>query len=341
MYKRVLMVLLAAALFLVSGCAALLPDPLQKAEATMVPGVTANLHSPLANANNRDTQTVTLYFRYGKEPMLAAEARVISVSQNESEEKALVQALLNGPGAGSTELSRLFPDQVQVINTIPQGDVLFVTFNEALLRPYADEPSDWQAREEWQREVPLRRRLAMAGLTASIIENFPYQSVQVLVQQRSDVSTSLRLENAYFHDNSMPRGLSAPFKRDESLLLNQENTLRTVISAWQERDWSRLYLYIAAFNPHGGQPRPSIETALLKWDTSPSITGFDTTGGSVSHDGARAVMNTDLKLVIGNGKETSFTSFPVMLFRDRGIWKITYEQLAALMDLMAGEEAGQ
>lgn len=341
MYKRYLMVLWIAALLLLSGCSAILPDPLQKAEATMVPGVTAELYGPQPNDNNRDTQTVTLFFRYGREPMLAGEARVLSISQNESAEKAMVQALLNGPGAGSMELTRLFPDQVRVLNTVPQGDVLFVTFNDALLKPYADEPNDWQERDDWRREVPLRRRLAMAGLTASITENFSYHSVQVLVQQRSDVSTSLRLENAYFHDESRLRGLAAPFTREEALLLTQENTMRTIIKAWQEKDWSKLYLYVAAFNLQTGQPRPSVETAYLQWDQAPAVTGFDTTGGSVSPDGSRAVMSVDLTLVMGNGQGTKFSAYPVMLFRDRGIWKISYEQLTALMELLPGKEAAQ
>ncbi len=340
MYKRYLMALWAAALLLLSGCAALLPDPLQKAEATMVPGVTAELYSPLANESNRDTQTVTLYFRYGREPMLAGENRVISISQNETEEKAVVQALLDGPAAGMTELNRLFPDQVQVLNTVPKGDVLYVTFNDALLRPYADEPNDWQSRGEWQREVPLRRRLTMASLTASITENFPYHSVQVLVQQRSDVSTSLRLENSYFRDESLKSGLAAPFNREEALLLTQENTVRTIITAWQEKDWSRLYLYVATFNPSSGQPRPGVGIAFLRWDRAAAVTSFDTTGGSVSHDGSRAVVSVDLTMVVGNGKETLFSAYPVMLFRDNGIWKVSYEQLTALMALMP-EEAGQ
>ena len=341
MYKRYLAVLWIAALFFLSGCSAILPDPLEKAKATMVPGVTAELYSPLANEKNRDTQTVTLFFRYGREPMLAGEARVLAISQNESAEKALVQALLNGPGAGSTELTRLFPNQVRVLNTVSQGDVLFVTFNDALLKPYADEPNDWELRDDWLREVPLRRRLAMAGLTASITENFPYHSVQVLVQQRSDVSTSLRLENAYFQDPSRLRGLAAPFTREEALLLTQENTIRTIVSAWQEKDWSRLYLYVAAFNQLTGQPRPSMETAFLAWDQAPAITGFDATGGSVSPDGSRAVMSADLNLVTGNGQEIKFSAYPVMLFRDRGIWKISYEQLMSLMELAPGKEAAQ
>ncbi len=341
MYKRYLTALWLTALLLVSGCSAILPDPLQKAEATMVPGVTAELHSPLANEKNRDTQTVTLFFRYGREPMLAGEARVLSISQNESEEKALVQALLDGPGAGSTELTRLFPNQVRVLNTVSQGDVLFVTFNDALLKPYADEPNDWQDRDDWLREVPLRRRLAMAGLTASIMENFSYHSVQVLVQQRSDVSTSLRLENTYFHDKSLPHGLAAPFAREETLLLTQENTIRTIIEAWQEKDWSRLYLYVSSFNQLTGQPRPSMETAFLQWDQAPAITGFDTTGGSVSPDGSRAVMSADLTMVMGNGQEMKFSALPVKLLRDKGIWKISYEQLMTLMVLMPGKEAAK
>lgn len=337
MKKLFLSAVLLVCLLLVSGCSALFPDPMQKAQATMVPGVTAQLHSPLASDSNMDNQTVTLYFRYGKEPMLAAEARILSVSQDEAAEKALVQAILDGPAAGSTELTRLFPDQVQVLNTVPQGSILYVTFNDAVLRPYSDETGDMTGREDFRREKKIRRKLAMASLTASIIENFPYQSVQVLVQQRSDVSTSLRLENAYFQDENLPGGLSAPFLRDESLLLTQENTVRTIISAWQQKDWSRLYLYLATVNPLSGQERPSQEAAYAAWDNAAAVIDYDSTGGSVSPDGSRAMVSVDLKLVLGDAQETAVTGCPVMLYRDKGIWKMTYEQLITLMNTAPDE----
>ena len=337
MKKTCLAALLLGCMLLATGCAALLPDPMEKARTTMVPGVTAQLHSPLASESNRDSQTVTLYFRYGQEPILAAEARVLSVSQDEAAEKALVQALLNGPGAGSTELTRLFPDQVQVLNTISQGDVLYVTFDDALLRPYSDEPSDISGREDWQREIMLRRKLAMAALTASLTENFSYKSVQVLVQQRSDISTSLRLENSYFQDERIPGGLATPFVREESLLLTQENTVRTILSAWQEKDWNRLYLYLASFNPASGQSRLSQEAAYESWDNAPSVTAFETTGGSVSPDGSKAVVSVDYKLVMGDEQETAVSGCPVMLYRDKGIWKMTYEQLMILMNAARGK----
>ncbi len=337
MKKLCLAALLLGCLLLAHGCAALLPDPMQKLEATMVPGVTAKLHSPLASESNRDTQTVTLYFRYGKEPMLAAEARILSISQDMAAEKALVQAILNGPSSSSAELTRLFPDQVQVVNTVSQGNVLYVTLNEAVLRPYSDEPGDWASSEEWRREVRLRRRLAMTGLTASIIENFPYQSVQVLVQQRSDISASLRLENAYFQDDTLPKGLANPFMRDESWLLTQENTVRTIISAWQQKDWNRLYQYLSPVNPINGQTKPSQEAAYASWDDAAAVVAFDTTGGSVSPDGGRSMVSVSLNLVLGDEQEISISAFPVMLYRDKGIWKMTYEQLMTLMNAVLGE----
>ena len=338
MNKRLLLAFFVVLACLVSGCASLFPDPMKKAEVTMVPGVTAALHSPLANENNRNLQTATLYFRFGREPMLASEAREISISQNESAEKAVVQALLDGPGAGASELSRLFPEQVQVLSVVPQDGILYVTFNDALLRPYSDEPGDWQTRREWQNEVPLRRRLAMAGLTATITENFPYQSVQVLVQQRGDVSTSLRLENAYFHSQDLPGGLAAPFRRDESLLLTQRNTVLAILGAWQEKDWNRLYLYVSSGNLSGTEERPSTESAILQWDRAAALTKYEATGGSVSHDGNRAVVDVNITLAQGDEPGENFADWPVMLTRDRGIWKISFEQLTALMKIMPAKE---
>jgi len=340
MKKKQMLFAWAAAAILLTGCSAVLPDPLQKAEATLVPGTGTNLHSPLANDSNQDQQTVTLYFRYGKEPLLASEPRTLSIKQDEPAEKALVQALLAGPGANTPDLSRLFPEQVQVLSTIAQGSTLFVTFNDALLKPYSDEPSDWETSDIWRQEVSLRRRLAMAGLTASITENFPYQSVQVLVQQRGEISTSMRLENSYFQDPTLVSGLAAPFLRDETLLLTQENTAKVLLSTWQQKDWGRLYLYVVSRDAATGQERPALETAFAKWDESPAVLASKTTGGSVSHDGNKAVISVDLTLAHGDGLQKEILSYPLFLCRDGGIWKITYDHLTAMMNLLPSKEGG-
>ena len=299
----------------------------------MAPGVSTELHSPVASENNRDQQTVTLYFRYGKEPLLASESRTLTVSQNEPAEKAVVQALLDGPGTGMAELRRLFPEQVEVLNTVAQGDLLFVTFNGALLRAYSDEPGDWNSQDAWREEVPLRRRLAMQSLVASITENFSYQSVQVLVQQRGEVSTSMRLENSYYQNNKMKNGLADPLTRDETLLLTANNTARVILTSWQQKDWGRLYLYISSRDPDTGKDRPSQDTAYTQWDRVASIADYTISGGSVSHDGSRAVVCVDGSLARGEEEAVTFSAYPLHLSRGDGIWKITYEQLSALMRL--------
>ena len=89
-----------------------------------------------------DSRKITLYFRYRDSAFLAPEQREILVKRNESLEKAIAAALIQGPEASSVALSSLFPPGTEVLAATTQGDTLFITLNEAFLGRYADEPSD-------------------------------------------------------------------------------------------------------------------------------------------------------------------------------------------------------
>ena len=102
--------------------------------------------------------------------MLAAERRTVSRLTNEPYETALLRLLLEGPSLNAPALRGLFPAGTRVISTSRQGEMLFVTLSYQLMNGYSDEPSNWRSDTAWAQEVPLRRRLAMQAIAATVTE---------------------------------------------------------------------------------------------------------------------------------------------------------------------------
>ena len=324
--KRVsFLTLLGACLVLLCGCA-VSQNPLEKAEATPVAGLDMELHASSPSESNAHPMQATLYYRYLNEPLLAAETRVLTVRRNESPEMAVVRALLEGPDAGHSDLNRLFPATVRVESVSHHDHVLYVTLNAALL---TDDrvPKDWERRDDWMNDAPVLRALTIQSLVATVTEYFPYTGVQVLVRKAGGDQTSLRLDNAYFLNGLS--GLSDPQERDESVLLTPQNTADAILSAWQTRDYETLYNFIATVE--GGEPKPSFPDVSLRLDAGLSLSAFSVSGGSVSGDGARAVVSARLSLLSGEGASAAFL-YPLPLIRENDIWKVTYSQIQALMN---------
>ncbi len=321
--RKALLFLLAACLWLLCGCTS--ANPLEKAEATPVPGLPMPLHAASASKDNVDEVEVSLYFRFMNEPLLAAEARTLRVRRDESLEASILHALLEGPSAGHGDLKPLFPASVKVESVSSRGNILYITFNEALLTD--DEiPSDWANQPQWATEAPLRRALTIGSVVASITESFPYTGIQILVYRPGQVQTSLRLDNTYFLSGLT--GLSEPQTRNEDLLLTPHNVAAQLMASWQRRDYETLYHYITHTN--GGSPKPSFLDVAAALDTAPSLSTFTVGSGSVSANGGHAVVTLGYTLHLEGGTTPTVT-YPLPLVRENDIWKIAYAELQALM----------
>lgn len=307
---------------LLTGCMAAPPAGVVRDE----PAGTDALISADTDGLRADSFKAGLYFRLGDTGYLAAEERVISVPPDENPEKAVVQALLDGPAALSSSLSPLFPEGTEVMAVSRQEDILYITFNEALLGRYGDEPGDL-SQEPWKTESPLRRRLCMASLTATLTEAGLCAGVQVLVFREQVQQNSMRLQAGYF-DLSGDDTLLPALTRDESVLLTPHNAAQAILNAWMTRDWETLYLMTAAQGENGA--REGEAAALEAFDAARALTGFVLTPGSVSLDGGTATVGADLTLLSQGGDE-AVTGYPIRLIREKGIWKIPYERLLALM----------
>ena len=321
MKKSLLWLLLFATTMALTGCATTTVNPLTQNEATAVPGLGMNLHAASASDSNVDHVEATLYFRYLDEPMLAPESRTLAVKQDQSIELAIVQALIDGPSAGHSDLRRLLPTNAVVESTASRGDILFVTFDEGFL--YDDIPADWQDDSTWREQAPIQRQLAAQSIAASITENYPYTGVQILIHKKNEVQTNLRLENAYFLTGA--GGLSEPVARDETLLLTAGNTAGVILTAWQQHDFETLYHYITDAD------KPTLATVVDQFSQIAALGDFTVSAGSVNADGQLATV-TVLLHTIRSGVTAETLRYPLHLMRENGVWKVTYTRLTAMMN---------
>ncbi|MBR1584188.1 MAG: GerMN domain-containing protein [Clostridia bacterium] len=315
MKKRTLVLLLLC--LTLSGCTAAPPDSVIRNDTDR-----SQLISADTDALTPDSVQATLYFRYGDTEYLAPEERYVTVQRNETAEKALVQALIDGPAATSSSLSPLFPPDVEVLAVTSQDGTLFITFNEALLGRYADEPVDISS-EPWKTELPLRRHLCMDSLTATLTEAGLCTQVQVLIYRSNAPASSMRLQAGYF-DRGVDETLLPPLTRNEGSILTPHNTAAALLKAWMSQDWPSLYGWVAR------DSRPGEQTAIAAFAAAGILTGFEATAGTVAMDGQSAVLCADLTLRAA-GDDVTRTGYPIHLVREDGLWRIRYDQLLAMI----------
>lgn len=313
------LILLLALCCLMTGCTR---DPLS-AVVEDAPG--ADVPAPVTADQPKNQDRVTLWFRYDDEPFLAAESRVITHSRTESHAMAILRALLAGPGAVSTGLRSLFPQGTQVISATQAGPVMFVTLSRHIMNGYPDEPSAWRDQPFWAQEVPLRRQLAMQSIVATLTENCGVDTVVILAEQTDVVTDSLRLRQGYYTlDGDMT--LADPLTRDESLLLSPHRTAEIILQCWQERNFARLYRYIALTDPATGAARPNEAEFLAAMADLPHLMHARVEGGSISADGSAAVFTLH-GAWLTNGQESPFEGLVLRLTREKGLWRVGLSQL--------------
>ncbi len=312
--------LLLTCALLLTGCMAAPPDSLIRGGTDGQSLISAST-AELAPAE----RSVTLYFRYGSTAYLAPEQRLIQVQRNETLEKALVQALIDGPSAAASALTPLFPPGTEVLAVTTQGDTLFITLNDAFLGRYADEPGD-AAVGEWRTEGPLRRQLCLDSLAAALTETGLCVQTQVLVYRGAGQSTSMRLQKGFL-TRTADDALLPPLTRREDCLLTPYRTAFLLLSTWTAQDWAALYDLTAQ---EGGVSRPTEQTAADAFAASRVLTGFTLSPGNVSYDGQTAVFTAELSLR-GTGLDETVSGYPLTLIREGGLWKMDYERLLAMM----------
>lgn len=329
MKRLILLITLLALGLMLASCAAQPAGPLT-APATLVPGVDAVLPEAEAPGEMNRQETATLYFRYMDEPYLAPESRVITQSPSKPYEQALLTALLSGPGGH--DLTALFPSGVQVISTARQGRTLFVTLSADIMNPYADEGELSAANAvNVSDESLLRRELCMQSIVATVTENCDVDQVQILVEQDTSVTGSLRLDKRYFLRGES--GLTDPMIRDDSLILTPGNTISLMLRLCQQQDWQRLYKYIVRVDDDAGLTRPAYRDFVSAMEAQPALMSYAFTGGSIDPYGEVATFTADGTLRLKDGSQAVKDGCILRLNREGGLWRMTLTQLTTWMEV--------
>ena len=323
MKRKTRMLTCLLCLFLLTSCAAA-ANPLTRAQSTPVPGLPTPEHAISSPTETADTMEITLFFRYQQTGLLACETRTIQVPKDESTELAVVRQLLAGPQASHADLVRLFPHNTTVVNVTPTEDTLMVTLSEGLLNDGL--PANWADDPAWKNEAPLRRKLALQSLVATLTENFSYPYVQVFITREQASNVSTRLDASYFLN-----GLTGPTEklfRDESLLMTMQNTALHLLDAWYQRDYERLYQLTAKAQP--SDQRPFYQEFATELDGCMPLVSYTASAGHAPAGSDRATLILNLTCVL-DGRETELPALPLRLVQEEGIWRVPYSELKRLM----------
>ncbi len=320
--------ILIPVLLVLTGCAArTLPVP----EATLVPGTDPTLPDAAVEETVRVTEERTLWFRFLDEPYLAPETRAVAQQSGQSEEMAVLSALFAGPGTQYVELGSPFPEGTRVLSTYRSGRTLLVTVSREWLNPFPDEPEDWQYDPVWQTEVPLRRKLAMQSLVATVTDSFDVDEVVVLLEQGEVLSASLRLPQSWFMDGGGDEPADAQ-TRDDACLLTPSVTADAIMTCWLRRDWQRLYRYVAAVDPYTGEARPAYRDFVADMENCAPLTSASCLGWSVSRDGGSCTVSLRVELRGDDGGARTLDARVIRLHRSGGVWKISMQSLTGWLE---------
>ena len=318
--------MLLVLLLLLAGCSSIASMPIRTLE---------NVSLPPSSDTSIVTEDVpaALYFRYWDEPYLACEWRFISRTRSQSYEQALLEELLSGPSARSTELTGLFPVGSRILSAVRQGRTLFVTFSSEIMNSYPDEPIDWQEYEYWLTEAPLRRRLCMQSIVATITENCDVDQVQILVEQTVSVTGSLRLRQNYFLDDSEDDILVGPMQRDDNVLLNCEQAMHHFFALTLSQDWEKLYRCIPDNDALTAVEKPSYSDFVAQMKDLPTLTSYSLSVPTMSLDGQEAIIQVNGSATLPSLRRVALPSRIFRMTRQDGLWKVSLSQLREWMEV--------
>lgn len=327
--KGSLTVLLLCMLLALSGCQDASPTAMIVG-ATQDPAAEPTQTAAVPTGEQRSGEhTVSLYYRLRGEDMLARETRTISLPNDYRLDRMLIEMLIEGPLASNLELTGLFPVNTRVLSVSAQDSLLFVTLSQEFLSTPHDMPLNWRDSPTLKAEVLTRRRLAMESIINALTECTEYTAVQLLVQQSSQEERGQRIaRNEIYSSETDPTVLFGPIYRSESVILTHYNTANTILSCWQQKEWDRLYRFVA-----NQEDRPTAEAFAQEMEErSSTLFSYSLSPGHVSADGQKAIFSIQLGISDAQGVHQVITSLPLGLVLDQDIWKISYATLVRLME---------
>jgi hypothetical protein len=278
--------------------------------------------NPNAEAANKDTADVTLYFSYQGENLLAGETRAIDVPVSDTIETAVVRALISGPM--SDELTGLFWPGVKLIGVDANADHVFITLNEEFISTAPEQEVVLDGLE-----LDEQKRLAIYSIVNTIIEMGQYSRVQIYVAKEGGFGERITLSEAGWSDDDSAH--LEPLERDSSMILTAKNTLLEALSSFEKKDWRRLYTFTAMTNTDGSSKPDISDFSEALAAEGNVLESFSVVDQNVSSDGQTAVVMLNYSLKTREGKLVQQSNIPIVLVREKGIWKLTYSSLVSVL----------
>ena len=163
MLKKISLLLMLVLLLTVTGCEPTEKLTGKKGEVKDVTGQKDPITTVVKDPNPLTKEYVVYRVQKNGEEILIPEKVRYAPGKKTREEAALYALIHTDPI--SKQLMNLFPPGTEVLSAAAQGDTLFITFNEAFLGRYSDEPGGISS-GSWKTEGPLRRQLCLDSLVS-------------------------------------------------------------------------------------------------------------------------------------------------------------------------------
>lgn len=280
--------------------------------------------NPNAEAANKDTAEVTLYFSYMGENFLAGETRTINVPVNTKTEYAVIQELLAGPSTGRDDLTGLFWGNVKLVNVDSVSDILLVTLSNDFVTTSPPKVSLEDG------SIADQKKLAIYSIVDTIVQMGNYSRVQIEVDREvSKIGERITQGEAGWAGDAST--YLEPVAWDGDLVLTPENTLTEALKSFGTKDWTRLYDFTAYNNPDG-TVKPDISAFSDALSTPGNLLqSYKVNGTNVSADGQKAVALLDYTISTRAGDTIERTDIPVVMVRENDIWKLSYTSLVNIL----------
>lgn len=278
--------------------------------------------------DGNEIRDAVLYYRFGETAYLGMEKTEIDLRREETIATTIVERLIEGPTIGYDRLTGLFPTGTRLISAVSDGTTVYVTLNHAFLDRPDGAPLDWEDSDNWRREAALRRTMALQSIVLSLTEYADAQRVQLFVAEMDD-EIGQRLQMGWFDpDITDLQVYLGACGRDERICLSAHNTLRGIMTAWQQHDWRSMALFLnrEADGIHEEEALSEKMEAL-----GVELLEFTVSEGVVSLDGSRATLVLDGTIQSAAGEILPLTRESCLLIRENDNWTIEPATLDRLM----------
>lgn len=280
--------------------------------------------NPNAQAANKDTAKVTLYFSYMGESLLAGETRTIDVPVNDKIEAAVIRELIAGPSSGRDDLKGLFWGNVKLANvdSTSASDILFVTLSSDFVSTSPKKVALEDGIEANQ------KKMAIYSIVDTIVQMGNYSKVQIQADRKGN-KTGERItlsEAGWGGDTST---YLEPQAWNGDIVLTPAKTLTEALKSFQSKDWTRLHNFTAYKSQDGTVTPDSSSDALATQGNS--LQSYNTKEAIVSDDGQTAVVLLDYTLSTRGGDTINRTDIPAKMIKENDVWKLSYTSLVNIL----------